>query len=478
MEVLPWTVPLFLATIFALFGAYCFKLKYILPHFRKNLPPGKQGFPLIGETISYIKALKQDRVHEWVQDRVNRFGPVFKTSLMGVKTVVITGQAGNRFILGGSDNGLVNYLPASAIKVIGEKSLSNLSGPAHKPIRLAIMSFLKPESIQNYVTEMNSLIQQELIQELGGKDSIYVVPLVKKITFKVTSTLLFGLRGNGDKKLDDLLENYNLVLNGTWSIPLNIPGTSFAKSMKARALILQYFSGLVEMKKQKFEAGELGPRDDILSKFVSENFSEEEIFDNIISLMIAGHDTTAVVVTLCIRLLGRDTDIFNKVLQEQREVVKVKDENGGRIRWSEIQMMKYTWRVAQEVMRLIPPVAGTFRLAQRDIIFGGFQIPKGWQVMWAAPSTHMDDNIFKDPGKFDPSRFENSSGIPPYSYVAFGAGPRVCPGSEFGRVQVLLMLHYMVTNYRWHEKIPNEPIERAGMPYPAKGLPINLRPGK
>ena len=67
---------------------------------------------------------------------------------------------------------------------------------------------------------------------------------------------------------------------------------------------------------------------------------------------------------------------------EQMEVVRAKKgSNGfGGLTWSEMQMMKYTWRAAQEVMRFYPPIFGNFRLATRDISFDGFYIPKGWQV--------------------------------------------------------------------------------------------------
>lgn len=165
-----------------------------------------------------------------------------------------------------------------------------------------------------------------MLQELSGKDAIRVVPLMKKITFKVTCTLLFGLPGG--KELDQLLEDYTLVLNGAWTIPYNIPGTSFARALKARARIYKYFSHLIEKKKQKLGNGKVGSQDDIISKFLTENLSEDKIFDNIISLMIASHDTTTTVVTLCIRQFARDVEVFNQVLQGNQ--ISAQTNNRGR----------------------------------------------------------------------------------------------------------------------------------------------------
>ncbi|XP_039060933.1 beta-amyrin 28-monooxygenase-like [Hibiscus syriacus] len=103
--------------------------------------------------------------------------------------------------------------------------------------------------------------------------------------------------------------------------------------------------------------------------------------------------------------------------------------------------------------------------------------PGGPTIFSVAPGTHMDSNIFEDPEKFDPSRFEGSSKVfPPYTYVPFGAGPRVCAGIEFARVESLLIIHHLVTKYSWTEMIPDEPIIRSPMPYPAMGLPVKLYP--
>lgn len=92
-----------------------------------------------------------------------------------------------------------------------------------------------------------------------------------------------------------------------------------------------------------------------------------------------------------------------------------------------------------------------------------------------ASGTHMDSNIFEDPYKFDPSRFENSTkSFPPYAYVPFGGGPRICPGAEFARIEALLTIHHLITKYSWTHLIRDEPLIREPSPYPAMGLPVKL----
>ena len=108
--------------------------------------------------------------------------------------------------------------------------------------------------------------------------------------------------------------------------------------------------------------------------------------------------------------------------------------------------MKFTWRVALETLRLVPPVFGNFRRAIEDTEFDGYLIPKGWQVFLVASVTHMDDAIFHEPAKFDPSRFKDqpsSATAPPCSFVAFGGGPRICIGMEFARIETLVTMHYL-----------------------------------
>ncbi|KAM1126364.1 hypothetical protein ACFX2B_041054 [Malus domestica] len=466
-------------TLIAIFAGY-FKFKTSSSSLGKKLPPGSFGLPLIGESISFIKAQKQDKTGEWIQTRIRKYGPVFKTSLMGSKTVVFTGQAGNRFVFSGSDNGIAGNQVATAAKVLGKHSIFELSGSRHKLVRNALMSFLKPESLQRFVGEIDSLVQKQLFQELDGKDLVQMVGLMKKITFKVTCSLFFGLPEGPEK--DALLEDFTIATKGLWAVPLNVPGTIFYRAMQARARISQVLTKLMQ-NRQKEEKNKPSQKNDVISVFLrlrdedGEPLQEEEILDNFITLIIGSHDTTTILLSLFIRHLSTDPKTRSEVLQEQEEVVKSVDaRDDGKLRWSEIQMMKHTWRVAQELMRLTPPAFGNFKCASRDTSFDGFDIPKGYKVFWVASATHMDDKIFEDPNKFDPSRFESSSksSYPPYTYIPFGAGPRICPGIEFARIEVLLIIHHLTKNYSWTSIIKDEPIRREPLPYPAMGLPVKL----
>ena len=90
--------------------------------------------------------------------------------------------------------------------------------------------------------------------------------------------------------------------------------------------------------------------------------------------------------------------------------------------------------------------------------------------------THMDDNIFPEPTKFDPSRFENQASIPPYCFIPFGGGPRICPGIEFARIETLVTIHHLVTRFKWELCNTDNFFCRNPTPAPSGGLPIAITP--
>ena len=99
------------------------------------------------------------------------------------------------------------------------------------------------------------------------------------------------------------------------------------------------------------------------------------------------------------------------------------------------------------------------------------------KIYWTPHSTHKNPEYFPDPEKFDPSRFEGN-GPAPYTFVPFGGGPRVCPGREYARLEILVFMHNVVTRFKWEKAIPDEKIAYNLSPIPVGGLPVYLKPHK
>ncbi|KAJ6966728.1 hypothetical protein NC652_004319 [Populus alba x Populus x berolinensis] len=242
-----------------------------------------------------------------------------------------------------------------------------------------------------------------------------VLPLMKKLSFDVICSLLFGIEQGGTRR-DKLVTWFQQMIGGIWSVPINLPFTRFNRGLRASARV--------------------------------RNFLKDLIAENRMELK-KGHDTSAILITFMIRLLAIEPSIYAAVLQEQEGIAKSKP-RGELLTWEDLAKMKYTWKVALETLRMFPPIFGGFRKAVRDIEYNGYIIPKGWQIFWTMNMTHMDDSIFTEPSKFDPTRFDNQASIPPYSFIAFGGGPRMCPGYEFAKIEALVTIHYyMEVMYRY-----------------------------
>ncbi|MCL7045903.1 hypothetical protein MKW94_016606 [Papaver nudicaule] len=459
----------------------------------KNYPDGSMGFlPVIGESLSFLQAMKGNRGERWVEERVAKYGPIFKTSLMGSTTVFITGHSGTKFVLGADTEVLAPRQPVTIAAIMGKHNLFEVSGSRYKLLRGAMMSFLKPESLRGHIKRMDGMLKTHIDEATRGKETIHTISFMKKLTFHVACHVLFGITDDATEQA--LYEDFGHCFEAMWSAPFNFPGTTFRRGIQAREKIIKKMLPIMEKRKEQLKEGTLNPKNDVLTCMLSleteaaengdqeEPVTQQEVIDNFISLMIAGHDSSAVVLTWIVWKLAKDPVIYENVVKEQMSILNERKQRQGeggeddeRLTWSEIAKMKYTWRVAQEVMRVIPPFFGSFRKAIRDTSFGAYDIPKGWQVFWVSYGTHMNKDIFNDPTKFDPSRFESKS-IPPYAYVPFGAGPHTCIGNEFARVEALTVIHHLVTKFEWSLVNPDEKITRLALPYPEMGLPINLKP--
>ncbi|XP_052178433.1 cytochrome P450 716B1-like [Diospyros lotus] len=457
-------------------------LKLIRRRSSQKLPPGSLGLPLIGQSFGLLGAMRSNAAEKWLEERVRKYGPISKLSLFGKPTVFIHGPAANKFVFNSDGDSIGNQQVTSIRKILGERNILELSGEDHKRVRGALVSFLKPESLKEYVGKMEAEVRRHLRLHWEGRQTVTVLPLAKTLTFNIICSLLFGVEFGSRR--DELVDCFQQMMEGMWSVPLNLPFSRFSRSLRASARARAIAKDLIREKRLQLEQQTASPRQDLITCLLSirdddnrQVVSDDEIVDNILLVMVAGHDTSSILITFMLRLFCINPAIHAAVVQEQEDIVKSKKSSGESVlRWEDLAKMKYTWKVALETLRMFPPIFGGFRNTLKDIEFGGYLIPKGWQIFWASSMTHMDANIFKEPSKFDPTRFENQSSIPPYCFVAFGGGPRICPGYEFARLETLVAIHHIVTRFTWKLCCSDDSFIRDPLPVPAQGLPIQILP--
>lgn len=140
----------------------------------KKLPPGSLGLPLNGQSISLLRAMRANNAEEWLQKRMQKYGPVPKLSLFGKPTVFISGQAANKLLFA-SDSSSLAYIQTQSIRMtLGERNLLELRGENHKRVRDALTSFWKPESLKHYIAKIDEEVRLHIQMHWQGKTEVKV----------------------------------------------------------------------------------------------------------------------------------------------------------------------------------------------------------------------------------------------------------------------------------------------------------------
>lgn len=441
-------------------------------------PPGRTGWPFIGESLEFLSCGWKGHPEKFIFDRMTKYSStVFKTSLLGEPAAVFCGVAGNKFLFTNENKLVQAWWPASVDKLFPSSNQTSSKEEAIK-MRKMLPNFFKPEALRQYVGIMDQITQRHFSSGWENKEQVVVFPLTKRFTFWLACRLFISLED--PDQVAKFADPFDLLASGLISIPIDLPGTPFRRAIKASNHIRKELSGIIKQRKIDLAEGKATPTQDILSHMLltsDENgkfMNELDIADKILGLLVGGHDTASSACAFIVKYLAELPQIYDGVYKEQMEIAKSKGP-GELLNWDDLQKMKYSWNVACEVLRLAPPLQGAFREAMTDFMYNGFAIPKGWKLYWSANSTHRNSELFPEPLKFDPSRFEGR-GPAPYSFVPFGGGPRMCPGKEYARLEILVFMHHLVKRFKWEKIIPHENIVVNPMPIPAKGLPVRLFP--
>ena len=179
---------------------------------------------------------------------------------------------------------------------------------------------------------------------------------------------------------------------------------------------------------------------------------EEQLIDEILILFIAGHETTSNTLTFTTQLLAQHPEWQDKIYEEA-VFAKANSENLNEY----LRKCILTKQVLEESMRLYPPAYFIDRVNLEDDSYEKFNFPKGSSLLFSVKEIHRHPDFWKDPDRFDPTRFENNAGMKHPAYFPFGAGPRMCIGNNFAMYEMIMAVTELVSKFKIKKK--KTPIE-------------------
>ncbi|KAI4325481.1 hypothetical protein MLD38_030878 [Melastoma candidum] len=469
---------------------------------RLNLPPGRMGWPFLGETIGYLRPYSATTVGDFMSQHISRYGKIYKSNLFGGPAIVSADAGLNKFILQNEGRLFECSYPRSIGGILGKWSMLVLVGDMHRDMRIISLNFLSHGRLRTRLlkeVERNTLL---ILKSWKENSTFSAQDEAKKFTFDLMAKHIMSL-DPGEPETEQLKKEYVTFMKGVVSAPINLPGTAYRKALKSRAAILRFIERKMEERKSKMttNTNEVGKGEeeeeedrDLLGWTVNHSsLSTEQILDLILSLLFAGHETSSVALSLAIYFLQACPAAVAQLKEEHLGIArekKKKERGAGEelLNWDDYKKMEFTQCVISETLRLGNVVRFLHRKALRDIHYNGYDIPCGWKVLPVIAAVHLDPLLFDHPHSFNPWRWlplplplqgetnspRTPAPMPSNYFMPFGGGPRLCAGSELAKLELAVFIHHLVLNFTWELAESDEAFAYPFVDFP-KGLPIRVR---
>jgi len=424
-----------------------------------NLPPGKKGkWPLFGDTFQLINA---KTMGSYQTNSRAKYGDIWKTSIFFKPTIFVTGKENLKSIFTEEAKKKTSaFFPPHHQTLFGSHSLLVQSGSYHAKLRRVIQQALTPQVIEQF----DALLMKQAREFVAGcnteKEAFKFVDKARNFFVKLAVSVLLG---NDITAMDaqNLSNDISIWSKGLLSAPLTfIPWSTASRAMRARKRIAIKLTTIIEDYRSRIlSSSTMVPKDmNLLFRLVAAKddvdndfLSTEAIVDNIFTLVFAGSDTTASVLTSTIKMLSE-----NDTLQES-------------LRTSADTATTTTTTVALEtllkdVMTQNPPAPFSMRLVGDEPLYvNGYQVPSNWLVAYGYAGTLLAEGVDSTYGAVVKSE----------NHVAFGGGPRMCPGRFLALKELLIVMKEILGSHGFRWKLePNQNLQQTYTPgyFPSDGL--------
>ncbi|CAI0403607.1 unnamed protein product, partial [Linum tenue] len=404
-----------------------------------------------------------------------RYGPVFRTSIVGHPIIVSTDPELNSLVFKqGADSWFKPWYTDSFSEIIGSESLMFHEGFLHKYIRGLVRERFGPDSLKSLLVDLEGRTRSHL----GSWSVLPSVDLKEAVSVMLHGFAVEKLYSFSDPEMiRGHKQSYDAFLRGLISFPLNIPGTAYWKCLQGRKWAVKTIKKLMEERTESPRMGERDYLDFVMEEIDSSEspLTEKMATDLLFLLPFAAFESTSSTIVSAFHYLTAHPAALAELTREHEGILKRREESGsGGISWREYKSMTFTHMVTNETLRLTNIVPGIFRKVMKDVEVKGYLIPAGWTVMVYPTAAHLNPSVYDDPLSFNPWRWEGqkvNSGSE--NFMAFGGGSRFCSGAEFVKLCMAIFFHHLVTKYRWDVVKGGEPVRYPGLIY-KDGFNVNI----
>lgn len=414
-----------------------------------------QTTPTLQISIFDILSKKKDIKIDFFSENKAKYGNIYKIKMLDRRIVACSNPEGIKHVLVDNNKNYTKSFAYDIIKIfLGNGLLTSEGEFWKKQRRLAQPAFHKQKldlMFQNMVVETNNTIH-ELEKYANQNRTVDFNSVLYSLTLNIVNKTLFY---NEVKDTTDKV--YNLVSKGNEHIsdrienPLRFPDwVPTKKNLDEQKTIREMDSLFYEIIKRR--RNEKSEHLDLLSMFMDakdeetgEQMSDKQLRDEILTIFVAGHETTNIALAWTFFLLDRNPDKLDILLKEIDSHIKTNED----IKPEVLRNMVYLKLVIDESMRIFPPAWVVGRRAIADDNIAGHQIKAKDNVVMPIYLVHHDEKIWENPNEFLPERFlpENMKDKHKYAYFPFGGGPRLCIGNNFAIQEMQVALVMLLKKY-------------------------------
>lgn len=383
-----------------------------------------------------------------------QIGRFFQIPLPGFKPYVVFGPVANRKVLV-SERDKVLWRNQDPVTDLLRRGVLVTDGEEHDRYRKLMEPSLHPSQLDGYTQMMVQQIERITCEWKNGQ-TVDMLVESRKIALLVIMKALFSVDAWDvlTRIWTPILKAIEYISPGTWILWRKIPRPGFRKPLLA---LDAYLHGIISDRRQlavENRSDSQIPTPDLLQHLIDAGLDDDTIRDQMLTMLIAGHDTSTALLAWTFALLGQHPDIHRQLVDdlEHEERPPLLDQ------------------VIKEALRLYPPIHIGNRMVAQDMDFEGGTVPKGARMFYSIYLTHRDPSIWDDADAFCPARFERGRKTPPFSYLPFGGGPRACIGAAFGQAEARVVLAYLLKNFAF------SPLN-ADKIHPHMGATLEPRPG-